>query len=281
MIELRAAADGLLREDGPILIDDALWAAFVLPLQEVFSARRFGLASTILAALRLSKGPSEAAAMRKAGDIADQALEVALGEPILGVTELQLAARLESAMLGLGAEGVAFETLVASGPNSALPHYRAGKRTVGLGDVVILDFGCRWDGYCSDITRTVTCGSPGEGVTSAYEAVAQAHDAAFRKVASGTPAEDVDRAARETLTAAGYGPAFTHRTGHGIGLDVHEPPYIVAGNRTELSKGMTFSIEPGAYFPGRFGVRLEDVAIVGERGGESMTHSPRDLRIVR
>ncbi len=279
MAIVRRLADGV-RGKGSVLVDDTLWAAFLLPLQKAFAGRRFGLASEVMAPLRACKERDEIEAMRRAGGFADRALESALSEPIAGSTERELAGRLETAMLACGADGIAFETLVASGPNAALPHHRAGARRIGRGDVVVLDYGCRVDGYCSDITRTVVCGAPGPKVEAVHDAVLRAHDAAVARARIGAPAEAVDRAAREVLTAAGYGPNFVHRTGHGIGLDVHEPPYIVEGNGEKLEAGMAFSVEPGAYFAGEFGVRIEDVVVVGEGGPVSMTEAPRELRSV-
>ena len=277
---VREIAEELTGSTGRVLVDDTLWAMFVLPIRQAFPGRSFGLASEVVTSLRMRKAAGEVAAMRRAGEIADLAFEDALAEPVAGCTESELAGRLEAAMLAHGAESVAFETLVASGPNSALPHYRAGTRRIEDGDIVILDYGCRVDGYCSDISRTVVCGRPSAEMERVHDAVRRAHWAARKRVAVGVPAEEVDAAARDVLTAAGYGDRFVHRTGHGIGLDVHEPPYIVAGNGERLKEGMAFSIEPGAYFGGDFGVRIEDVVVVGESGAAPMTEAPQALRRV-
>ena len=265
---------------GKLLLDDSLWALFALPLQDAFSGRVFGLASDVMEGLRERKDEGEVTAMRRAGEIADAAYAVVTAGQISGLTEVELAGRLESAMLAGGADGIAFETLVASGPNSALPHYRAGRRRIESGDVVILDFGCRVNGYCSDITRTLVCGEPGNELRGIHEAVLCAHKAAREMVRSGVQAQEIDAAARDVLTGVGYGSNFTHRTGHGIGLDVHESPYIVDGNEQRLDLGMAFSIEPGAYFAGAYGVRIEDVVVVTEEGAEAMTHAPHELRRV-
>jgi len=280
MAIVREIAAGLAGSAGRVLVDDTLWAMFVLPVREAFPDRSFGLTSEVMTPLRTCKTEDEIGAMRRAGGIADLALDEALAEPVAGCTELEIAGRLEAAMLGHGAEGVAFETLVASGPNSALPHHRAGTRRIEDGDIVILDYGCRVDGYCSDISRTVVCGHPSAEMERVHDAVYRAHWAARERVAIGVRAEEIDAAARDVLTAAGYGDRFVHRTGHGIGLDVHEPPYIVAGNGEELKGGMAFSIEPGAYFGGDFGVRIEDVVTVGENGAVPMTEAPQALRRV-
>jgi Xaa-Pro aminopeptidase len=231
--------------------------------------------------LRERKDEGEIAAMRRAGEIADAAYVAVTAGRITGLTEVDLASRLESAMLSGGAEGIAFQTLVASGPNSALPHYRAGTRRIESGDVVILDFGCRVNGYCSDMTRTVVCGEPDDRLCEIHATVRRAHGAAKERVRSGVQAQEIDAAARAVLTDAGYGAHFTHRTGHGIGLDVHESPYIVEGNEQRLDPGMAFSIEPGAYFMEEaYGVRIEDVVVVTKEGAEAMTHAPHELRQV-
>ncbi len=277
---VREVAAGLGGTAGRVLVDDTLWAAFLLPIREAFADRTFGLASEVVVQLRMCKAPDEVAAMRRAGEIADRAFEDALAEPIEGSTELQLAGRLEAAMLYSGANAVAFETLVASGSNSALPHYRAGARRIEPGDVVILDYGCRVDGYCSDISRTIVCGEPSPEAEQVHDAVRRAHWAARERVGVGVRAEAVDAAARDVLVAAGYGDRFVHRTGHGVGLDVHEPPYIVGGNSEALESGMAFSIEPGAYFVGDFGIRIEDVVVVGASGAVPMTEAPQDLKRV-
>jgi len=277
---LDAIASGLSQVPGKVLLDDSLWSVFALRVQMAFSGRSFELASAVMAPLRALKDDAEIAAMKRAGEITDGAYAAVTAKPISGVTEIELARRLEAAMLASGADGIAFETLVASGLNSALPHHRAGMRRIESGDVVILDYGCRVDGYCSDMTRTVVCGSPTPELERVYAAVRNAHLAARDRAGIGVRAEEVDDAAREVLTEAGYGARFVHRTGHGIGLDVHEPPYIVRGNEQRLEKGMAFSIEPGAYFTERFGVRIEDVVIVGDVGVVPMTEAPQELKYV-
>lgn len=277
---VREVAQQLSPLSGKLLLDDSLWAMFALPVQDAFSERAGGLVSDVMEGLRERKDEGEIAAMRRAGEIADAAYAAVTAERISALTEIDLASRLESEMLAGGADGIAFQTLVASGPNSALPHYRAGTRRIQSGDVVILDFGCRVNGYCSDMTRTVVCGDSDKKLRRIHEAVRRAHEAAREKVRSGVGAQEIDAAARNVLTDAGYGANFTHRTGHGIGLDVHESPYIVEGNEQRLDLGMAFSIEPGAYFTGAYGVRIEDIVVVTEEGAEAMTHAPHELRRV-
>jgi len=277
---VQEVAQQLSSLSGRLLLDDSLWAMFALPVQETFSGRAFGLASHVMKGLRERKEESEIAAMKRAGEIADAAYTSVTAERISGLTEVELASRLESAMLAGGADGIAFETLVASGSNSALPHYRAGMQRIESGDVVILDFGCRVNGYCSDMTRTVVCGEPDRELCGIHDAVRRAHEAGREMVRIGVGAQEIDAAARNVLADAGYGANFTHRTGHGIGLDVHESPYIVEGNEQRLDLGMAFSIEPGAYFAGAHGVRIEDVVVVTEEGAEAMTQAPHELRCV-
>lgn len=263
-----------------VLVDDTMAARFLLMLKTALPQAQFSLASQVMGRLRMEKGPEEIRFMAEAGAIVDRAFEEVIGLRISGLTELALARALEEAMVAGGAEKVAFETLVASGPNSALPHYRAGGRRIEPGDVMILDFGCRVRGYCSDITRTVVCGDPPEEFERVYEIVREAQERAVQAVRPGVSAGEVDRAARETIAAAGYGERFIHRTGHGIGLEVHEEPYIAPGNGLPLRKGMTFSIEPGIYLPGRFGVRIEDIVLVTDSEGKRLNNCTHALQVV-
>jgi len=240
----------------------------------------FSLASPLMRRMRMRKSPEELEALSKAAAIADTAFEELSQMRIIGMTELEVARSLEAVMLREGAEGAAFETLVASGPNSALPHHRAGQRRIKPGDVVILDFGCRVDGYCSDITRTLVCGKPSALVQDLHEIVLSAQERAVDVIRPGIAAQEVDRAARQVISEAGYADRFTHRTGHGIGLDVHEEPYIVEGNTLTLEEGMTFSVEPGIYLPGKFGVRVEDIVVVTESGALRLNRCSRALKSV-
>jgi len=265
---------------GTILVEPTLWAECLLILQQALPDNSFASAAGILAPLRMRKSAEEVELLRRAGELADAAFIQVTQEPIVGLTELQLAAKLEVNMLSAGADSVAFNTLVASGAFGAMPHHRAGQRKIEWGDVVILDYGCKVDGYCSDISRTVICGEPTPAVVKAYDAVKRAHQAAFDSIRPGVSAQDIDRAARGVLKNLGYDNRFIHRTGHGIGLDIHEPPYIIEGNGISLEPGMAFSIEPGVYFPDQFGIRLEDVAVVTELGGVLMTTVTRDMQVV-
>jgi Xaa-Pro aminopeptidase len=187
-----------------------------------------------------------------------------------GVTEKEVAWVAESSFIKNGAEEVCF-TLVASGPNGAFPHHHSKNRKLKKGDSIIIDIGASFKGYKSDITRVVHLGEPDTEVLRVYAAVKKANEYAISAVKPGVTAESIDTVARRFLVEAGYGEAFVHRTGHGIGLDVHEPPWIMAGNKTVLQTGMAFSIEPGVYLTGKFGVRVEDIIVVTDKGVRNLT----------
>jgi Xaa-Pro aminopeptidase len=266
---------------GQILVDDGMWASFLLMLEEALPQANFFLASQVMVKLRIRKNPDEIHYLEEASAIADRAFEEILQMGIAGMDELDLAAALEETMRRMGAEKIAFETLVASGPNSSLPHYRAGRRVITPGDVVILDFGCQIKGYRSDITRTIICGKPSNEIKTIYEIIKAAQEKAVQTVKPGIEAQEIDRAARKMITKAGYGKQFIHRTGHGIGLDVHEEPYIAEGNQLQLQEGMTFSVEPGIYLSGRFGIRIEDIVVVTKDGVRSLNKCTHALQRVK
>ncbi len=232
------------------------------------------------AALRQIKDAHEIALLREAARRADQVLEALLPELRLGLTEKQVARKLLGLILDAESDGMPFAPLVQSGPTAANPHAEAGARVLQCGDLLLLDFGVCVQGYASDITRTVALGEPTAELRAAYEAVKAANAAARAIVKPGLPAEAVDRAAREVIEAAGFGRYFTHRTGHGLGLEGHEAPYIVEGNITPLQPGMVFTIEPGIYLPGKGGVRIEDDVAVTDHGCESLTTSSRELVVL-
>jgi len=229
---------------------------------------------------RLIKDASEVGILREAAARLDQVVPIVLAAVRAGQTERSIAAVIEGAMREAGYERAAFDTIVASGPHSAMPHYRAGTRTLALGDLVVLDFGGVLDGYCCDLTRTVAIGPPSREARRVYEAVRDAQAAAVAAVRPGIDASAVDAAARNLLSDRGLGDAFGHGTGHGLGLDVHEEPRI-GKLRTDmppvtLAPGMVFTIEPGAYLPGFGGVRIEDDVLVTGTGCELLTNLPRE-----
>lgn len=265
---------------GRLAVTDSTWASHVLGLQEVARDCSFVPAGKVLPLLRAVKDEGELVLLAGAAHAADAAFDDILGTPFAGRREMDVAADLADALRRRGHEQVDF-TIVGSGPNGASPHHEAGERVIVPGDAVVLDFGGRANGYCSDITRTVIVGEPPRELLEVYEVVRRAQQAAYETVRPGVAAEHVDRAARAVIEGAGFGERFVHRTGHGIGLEVHEPPYIVSGNATSLEPGMTFSIEPGIYLPGRFGVRIEDIVAVTEEGALRLNEATRDPRVVR
>lgn len=273
------AAGALLAAGGAFGVSDRLWASHLLGLQGEVGAATFVPASRILSPLRARKEAAEVDLLRRAARSADDAFNRIARDSFAGRNEDEVARELGKLLEETGHDSVAF-TIVAGGPNGASPHHEPGDRGIRAGDAVVMDFGGRVRGYCSDITRTVSVGPAGEELQEVHEIVRRAQDAAFAAAGPGVPAEEVDRAARSVIEEAGYGDAFVHRTGHGIGLEEHEEPYIVTGNREELVPGNCFSIEPGIYLEGKFGVRIEDIVAVTEDGTVRLNHAPRDLVVV-
>lgn len=233
-----------------------------------------------LISIRAHKTTEEVDAMRRAIAISETALRQLLTEVRPGMTEKQIAARLEALMLEGGADGVAFGTLIQTGPNSANPHGSTTDRVLQENEFLLIDYGCKIGGYPSDITRTVCLGTPSAEMQKIYDTVLRANEAAKAVVRPGVPCEQVDRAARQVIEDAGYGEYFYHRTGHGLGLDTHEPvPQIAGGVTYPLEPGMTFTIEPGIYVAGLGGVRIEDNILVTENGAEVLTSYPRTLSV--
>lgn len=249
-------------------------------LQERFPRAAYINAEDRLFALRLQKGSQEIAIMRRAAKLADEAVEFAVKQMSLGRKEYEIVQAVESFAKQRGAERMAFETMVLAGENSALPHGVPGLREIGHGDLVLFDLGVVWDGYCSDITRTVAAGEVNDVQRRIYETVLAANQAAIERVRPGVAAAEIDRAARNVIHDAGYGDYFTHRVGHGLGIDVHEAPSMHEKNGLLLIPGMTFTIEPGIYLPGVGGVRIEDDVLVTETGVEVLTAYPKELQIV-
>jgi Xaa-Pro aminopeptidase len=258
-----------------IAFDDEARAAFLMDLAALAPHANFRTASTILRTLRARKTSDELARLRAAGKVVDDTIPTAISLCRAGRTEAEVEADLRRALLQRAPDQTVAFTILASGPNAALPHHETGSRKLQQGDVVICDFGTREPGgYHSDITVTCSVGQPADPeVHKVYRTVWQAQRAAIDAVRPGATCESIDRAARSVIEQAGYGPHFLHRTGHGLGLQVHEPPYMVSGNTEVLEEGMTFSIEPGIYLPGRFGVRLEIIASVS-KDGVSLINAP-------
>ncbi|HZU14629.1 MAG TPA: Xaa-Pro peptidase family protein [Chloroflexota bacterium] len=261
-----------------IAISNQAWAVVLLRLLGVLPHVQFVPAGDILRQLRMVKSDAEWTLMAEAGARTDEVYASIVQAAFAGRTEKEVAQQLSEL---LAAKGLSPNwQIVASGPNSASPHHMTGDRVIEPGDSIVLDFGGELDGYQSDTTRTVHVGPAPDDFRDVYETVRRAEQAGVAAVRPHVAAQSVDAAARHVIRQAGYGTAFVHRTGHGIGLDVHEEPYIVEGNELELRPGMTFSVEPGVYLPGRFGVRIEDIVLVTDDGHRRLNEATRDLVIV-
>jgi Xaa-Pro aminopeptidase len=281
LVALRSAVEDLGIDRGRVLVDDRMFATFVQDLRAVAPGIEVGMASEVTNELRVRKDEAELSTLRDVAALTDEVSEAvrAMGAEAVGLTEAELAAEIRDRLEAAGGTGVSFETIVGSGPNGARPHHVHGDRRIERGDPVVLDFGTRLDHYPSDQTRTVVfAGDPPAEFERVHDVVREAQQAGVEAVEPGVEAGAVDRAAREVIEAAGYGDQFVHRTGHGVGLDVHEAPFVVGGSDTELEPGMVFSVEPGVYLEGEFGVRIEDLVVVTGDGAERLNDSDRGWR---
>ena len=274
-----ALAAPLLEPDGRYAISDSAWALQLLGLQAALPGTTYVSMTSALPMLRAVKDADELECLAAAGAAADACYEELSRRQFAGRTENEVAADLAALLLSHGHSQVDF-TVVGSGPNGASPHHEKGERVIEEGDMVVLDFGGLKDGYGSDTTRTVHVGEPTDEEREVHEIVRRAQQAGFEAVRPGVACQEIDRACRRVITEAGYGEQFIHRTGHGIGLTTHEPPYMVEGETHTLEPGMCFSIEPGIYLSGRFGVRIEDIVTVTEDGGRRLNNTPHEMRIV-
>jgi len=262
-----------------IAVNEGIRAIDMLDLQN-FIGGSFVKADGMLEQLRIIKGDSERENLRKAADIIDKVVMDLTKYIRPGLREKDVKRKVEELCIENGASGISFEPLVASGPNSSMPHYNDDKRVIQERDIVILDIGCKYNGYCSDITRTVFVGEPTDEQRKIYEIVKEANRQGEMCIKEGMPAAEVDKAVRKVIEDAGYGEYFIHRTGHGIGVAVHEAPYIHQANKQTLKTGMAFSIEPGIYLPGKFGVRIEDIVIVDGEKAEVLNKCTKDLIVI-
>jgi Xaa-Pro aminopeptidase len=267
-------------------IGDTTWARFLVELIERLPNTRFVRASTITSPLRAVKTPYEIQRLRIAGAALDRiAAELQRGDiPLVGRTEAEVSADLGRRILAEGHHRVNF-AIVAAGENAASPHHDASSRVIRPGEIVLCDFGGTMldehgVGYCSDITRCVHIGEPPPDLQALYDVLFEAQAASVNSATVGTPCEEVDAAARRIIAAAGYGEFFIHRTGHGIGVEAHEDPYIVEGNTTPLVAGHAFSIEPGIYIPGKWGARLEDIVVAADAGPDALNRADHHLCVV-
>ena len=274
---LAEALDGLGIEAGTVLAaDDCMRADSLLLLQDMVKPKQSVAAGNLMTPLRIQKSDMEIEIMARSATLADAALMAGADACRPGVTERQVGDTIARYFLEHGAEAVDF-MIVASGPNSAFPHHETGDRLLEAGDTIIIDIGATLGGYKSDITRVVHLGKPPVEATEAYDAVLEANQRGRQAAVSGAHAYEVDRAARDTLVQAGLGAYFTHRTGHGLGLEIHEPPWITAKSQTKLEPGMVFSVEPGVYIPGKFGIRIEDIITVTEGESRNLTGLDHDM----
>lgn len=274
-----AKAADLIGNSAVLGISDSAWAMHLLGLQDAAPSTRFRSLTQSLPMLRAVKDAAELGRLAAAGRAADATYEQIVNVRFAGRKETDVAADLATLLKEHGHQQVDF-TVVGSGPNGANPHHEAGDRTIQVGDAIVLDFGGLMDGYGSDTSRTVCVGEPSAEIREVHEIVRIAQQAGVEAVRPGIACQEIDRAAREVITQAGFGDQFIHRTGHGIGTTTHEPPYMIEGEEQPLLPGMCFSVEPGIYLAGKFGVRIEDIVTVTESGGERLNTTARDLRIV-
>ncbi len=263
---------------GRLAVGDQMWARFLVELLPHLPGAEYRRAVDVIGPLRMSKDRAEVEALAAAGAAVDRiAGELQRGEiPLVGRTEAEVSAELGRRIIAEGHESVNF-AIVAAGANAASPHHHAGDRLIAEHEIVLCDFGGTMGGYCSDTTRCVVTGEVDPEIAEAYEVLHAAQRAAVAAATVGTPCEDVDRAARQIIADAGFGEYFIHRTGHGIGMEAHEDPYIVEGNTLPLEAGHAFSVEPGIYLPGRWGMRLEDIVIAADGGPQPVNRSDHRL----
>jgi Xaa-Pro aminopeptidase len=269
-----------------VAIGDRTWARFVIDLQDALPGTHFRRSADVVGPLRAVKDAAEVEALRRASAAADRvAAQLHAGDiPLVGRTEAEVSADIGRRLVDEGHQRVNF-AIVAAGDNAASPHHEAGDRVIRRGEVVLCDFGGTMHdadgvGYCSDITRCVSVGEPSAEVAEAYAVLHAAQQAAVAGATVGVACEDVDAIARGIIAEAGYGEWFIHRTGHGIGVEEHEDPYIVAGNATPLAPGHAFSVEPGIYVPGRYGLRLEDIVVAADAGPDALNTADHGLVVV-
>ena len=269
-----------IRDASRVAIGDHTWSAFLVGLQSQLADAQWLSASRLTRSLRMRKDHLEIEQLRQAAHAVDRVIRRIPSEvPFGGRTEADVSRDLERLTIEEGHE-VSAHAIVASGPNGASPHHEPGERVIEKGDLVVCDFGGRWNGYFSDCTRTFSVGEPTERQVEINELVGRSNAAGREAIAPGVPCQEVDRAARAVIDDAGYGEFFIHRTGHGIGLEVHEHPYMVEGNDLPLEPGMSFSVEPGIYIPGELGVRIEDIVVCGQEGVDSLNEASRELTVV-
>ncbi len=266
-------------EGAAIGINDAIRGIDMLAIKDKLEVS-FVDGSSLMEEVRQIKDPEEAALLKKSAEIADEVAQEIMTYIKPGLSEGDIAKKIKALLIEKGAEEIAFEPIVASGPNSSMPHYNGYDRIIQQQDIIVLDFGGRYRGYCSDMSRTVFVGEPTDKQKRVYEIVLQANIAAEELVQEGVKASEVDKRARSIIKEAGYGAYFLNRTGHGIGIAIHEAPYIKENNDTFLQNGMAFSIEPGIYLAGEFGIRIEDIVLVENGKGSILNKHPKEMKCI-
>lgn len=260
-------------------LQDQMWARFALRFRAALDPAELVEAGPTMSSLRRTKDAAEIDRLRAAAAAADEAMRAITGQRLSGRTEAEVSREIRALLVEAGHDSAGF-AIVASGPNAASPHHVPGERTITAGDAVVLDIGGTRAGYASDTTRTVHVGEPDAEFARLHDVLLSAQAAACDAVRPGVPCRDIDDVARGIIAEAGFGEAFIHRTGHGIGMQTHEEPYIVASNDEPLAAGHAFSVEPGIYLEGRFGARIEDIVVCTDDGGERLNRTPRELTIV-
>lgn len=279
---MRTLVQGILREANVQLLggEEQTTSYAEFTAYEQLLGLRLQPAQNILRTLRASKQPEELAMMYQAQQITDETFAQICTVIRPGMTEREIAAELIYRMLRLGAEGTSFDPIVLTGPDTSMPHGVPGDRRVAEGDFVTMDFGCRKNGYCSDMTRTVAVGCASDEMKKVYDTVLRAQLAGIEKAAAGVTGAEIDKAGRDVIAAAGYGEYFGHGFGHSLGLNIHEQPSASPACKTPMPCGAVISAEPGIYLPGRFGVRIEDVLVIREGGCDVITKAPKELLVL-
>lgn len=262
-----------------LALQDQMWARFALRLRAVLDPAELVEAGPTMSALRRTKSAEEVDRLRAAASAADAAMSAVVGERLSGRTEVEVSRHIRELLTEAGHDDAGF-AIVASGPNSASPHHDAGERVIEAGDAIVLDIGGTRAGYCSDTSRTAFVGDPDPEFAALYAVLREAQAAACDAVQPGVPCSEIDDVARRIIDEAGYGDAFIHRTGHGIGMETHEEPYIVASNPELLQVGHAFSVEPGIYIRDTWGARIEDIVVCTDGGGERLNTTSTELYVV-
>ncbi len=265
---------------GAFAVDDTMWAVQLLNMMNILPEAKFVQLGDLMSTLRLRKSADEIAKILDSGKIVDEIVGVIHQVAKPGMSEMEIVAIMEQEMKKRGASGPSFPTIVATGPNAALPHHSTGERRIQEGEFLLMDFGALYKGYCSDTTRTLCLGQPSEKMRQVHNIVREAQEIGVQIVRPGIKACEVDQAVRQYIANKGYGEYYTHRTGHGLGLEVHEEPFITGVSESILEAGMVFSIEPGIYIEGEFGVRIEDIVVVTDNGCQRVNNSPHELMII-